>query len=390
MSVSFAKRSSLALAATVALSSAVVAVPAAPSLAATAVVSHTTVASTAPAGTAKTQWSWDNGTALIAKNVTPTRLSASSYYLRVERNQGGFAELLGVLPNGHGVGLDGAGHLREYTKSGPKAYAKGGGPTLCTAVVRGSVVYGTTTGGDLYRLTGASAKAVKLGKVDSALGDPLVVAGSRIYWTRLVSAGAGKERYEVVSRPESGGSLRVEAKNARGAQFTDAGILVVRTAGAFAEEDYAKGFATTGIGVLRKGGVKSFLKFNGKGLASQIGDGPWNFTASGHTLTLPAAGTSGQVVINLKNRKAWRVATPQGTVPSWAGVSGSQAVWDVRSAEGEVKRNAVYLFNVDSGRAFTLTTRLGGYGYPKVNGKAIGWTYDRADDLVEYKSIVLK
>ncbi len=390
MSVSFAKRSALALAATVALSSAVVVIPAAPSLAAPASVSHATVARTAPVSTVKTKWTWANGSALTAKNVTPTALSASSYYLRVEHNQGDTVELLGVLPNGHGIGLDYDSKVREYTKTGPKYLAKGGGPALASVMVRGGNVYGSTYSGDLYRFTGASNKPIKLGKIDGLLGINVAVTASRIYWTRTVSVGGGKDRYEVVSRALSGGAIKVEAKDARDPQATDAGVLVVRTAGAFAEEDWSAAGSTTGIGVLSNGGVKTLLKYNGKGLYSQIGDGAWTFTASGHTLTLPVAGTSGQVVINLNNRKAWRVSTPKGTVPGWAGVGGSRAAWDVRSTGGDVKRNAIYLFNVDSGRASVLSTKANGYSYPQVNGKAIGWTYNRPGGLIEYKSIVLK
>ncbi|WP_394163481.1 hypothetical protein [Galactobacter valiniphilus] len=390
MSDSFAKRPALALAATLALGSAVVVIPAAPSLAAPASASHATIARTAAVSAVKTQWAWGNGTALKAKELTPTALSASSYYLRVDRNQGHVVQLVGTLPNGHGVGIDDQGRLREYTKAGPQAFQRGRTAPLYTAVVRGSVVYGISVDGELLRFTGAGARAANLGKPAGLVSGSPAISGSRIYWTRYVSAGAGKLRNEVVSRALSGGATKVVAKDARDPRVTDAGLLVVRTGPAYGAQDYDAMYTVRGIDVIGSKGAKRLLTFKGAGLGSQIGDGPWTVDASGRTLTLSAAGTSGQLVINLKTRQAWRINVPKGTVPSWTGVSGARAVWDVRDGGGEARGKGVYIMNVDTGKAQLLKTKTGSLNTPVVNGKAIAWTYDRPDGLVQFKSIVLK
>lgn len=348
-------------------------------------------AAAASSTSVSTRWSWANGTKITARKVSAAALPASGYYLKVLHNQGENTIVSAVLPNGNGLGLDVRGRLWEFTKTGPKSYTKGTQPYgLMWVQAVGTAAYAVNNGGTLYRLDGPHAAAKRLTTLPEWGGSGPVISGGRIYWTQYRALDGGKQiQSTVVSRSLAGGSIRTEAVGARNPQATDAGVLAVAVLPKTGSEDYAAQSELSGIVKLSGGKAVPFLKFNGVALPSQIGDGTWWFNADGHTLTLPTAGTNGQLVINLRTKKAWNVPSARGTVPSWSGVSGSLAVWRDSRVSGAPVSNKVYVFDVDRGTLRTIAAKMD-TPTPVANGRALGWTYSRSGGVTEYQSVWVK
>lgn len=391
MSIKTVSRSALTLAISATLAGGALLVSTAPAnaspgaahhLAAAAAVSH------AKSSSLGTKWTWANGKQLKAKELRPTALKRSAYRLSVDHSQGTLQGAPVTLPNGHGVGVTDRGRLVELTKTGPKPYVRGATPKNLDAyalAVRGRTVFAITERGVVYRFEGHTKPAAK---ISSTSADVISAAftSDRVYWDQAKNGKNDSFTYQVFSRSLTGGPARLEANNAFAPQATEQGVLVTTLPGTLTTASQGR---LTGIGLLKGGKAVPFLKFNGSRLNSQIGDGPWTFAASGHTLTLSNAGTSGQVVVNLRNHRAWHVAAPKGTVPGWTGVGGHRAAWTIASPEGNPVRNIIYVADVDSGTVRTLASRAGASA-PSVNGGSVGFAYPRSQTRVQYKSIVVK
>ena len=355
-----------------------------------------TRAALAPAAAASstkitTRWTWANGTKLTATKVTPTALPKSAYTLKVKHSQGKGAMQYGVLPNGVGLGLSRTGQLQQFTKAGAKPYLKGRTPTemyMITTV--GKTVYGTNAAAVLYRFDGPHAAPKRMTTLPLWGYDDLAITGGRVYFTRTVFLdGDQKMRQEVVSRPLTGGAIGVEAVGARSPRVTDVGILAVGVPAVISTADYSDQEKLSGIVKLGGGKATPFLKFSRSTLAASVGEGPWNFAASGRTLTLPQAGTAGQLVVNLRTKRAWNIPSGKGSTPAPAGVSGSLAAWGEARPPMDPITNKVYFFDVDRGTARVLSTRID-FPLPLANGRAVTWQTWRADGTLDVTSIAVK
>lgn len=208
---------------------------------------------------------------------------------------------------------------------------------------------------------------------------PVAVFNGRVYWDRLSSDGEDGARHrEVVSRPLTGGFVRVELAKASHPQAVPGGIAVLT------ESDRVLGTGFTYDGARMLGGQRLVSAVPNEAGTTPCCDGTWRSAQlGGRLVVVPHAYGDGQLVMDTQARKAWWVSSPKGQAVLPAVLTNSRAVWSW-TGTGEhrgMATNRIAILDAGSGQLRTLrpTNRVAAWA---VAGSALAWS-TQPDDAFE-------